>query len=344
VWSEPAGEAGEKVESAETPAMRTLYGGQAVNEALAVAMDQDDRVFLAGEGVGVSIHPNPLGPTHGLLDRFGKERVRDTPVSEAAIAGLAVGAATMGLLPVVEVMFFPFFTLASDMLVNHAAKLRYLSGGKTPVPLTVRVKGGRVQAGCQHSHNLEAWIAHSPGLKLVWASNPADMKGILLSAIFDPDPVIVVEDMALYWRQGEAPEGDVRVPLGCASVTRKGSDVTVATYGMGVHSALQAAETLDEEGISVEVLDLRTLVPLDKEAVLRSVSHTGRFVALHEANRFCGFGAELASLVAEEGFGELKAPVRRVAAPNTPVPFAPSQEAFYRPGPSQLIAAVRSMV
>jgi 2-oxoisovalerate dehydrogenase E1 component len=341
VWSDLASE---KVEGEGASPVQTLYGGQAVNQALAVALAQDERVFLAGEGVGISIHPNPLGPTHGLLDRFGKERVRDTPVSEAAIAGLAVGAATMGLLPVVEVMFFPFFTLASDMLVNHAAKLHYLSGGRTPVPLTVRVKAGRVQAGCQHSHNLEAWIAHSPGLKLAWGSNPSDIKGLLLSAIFDPDPVIVVEDMALYWRQGEAPEGDFRVPLGRASVARKGSDVTVATYGMGVHTALQAAETLEEEGISVEVLDLRTLVPLDKDTVLRSVSHTGRFAALHEANRFCGFGAELAAMVAEEAFGDLKAPVRRVAAPNIPVPFAPSQEAFFRPGPSDLIAAVRTML
>jgi 2-oxoisovalerate dehydrogenase E1 component len=328
----------------QAPAVQTVFGGQAVQDALATAMAQDERVFLAGEGVGTSIHPSPMGPTHGLLDRFGKERVRDTPVSEAAIAGLAVGAATMGLLPVVEVMFFPFFTLASDMLVNHAAKLRFLSGGKTPVPLTVRVKGGRVQAGCQHSHNLEAWIAHAPGLKLVWGSNPADMKGLLLSAIFDPDPVIVVEDMALYWRKGEMPEGDVRVPLGRAAIAREGSDVTVATYGMGVHTALQAAETLGEEGISLEVLDLRTLVPLDKEAVLQSVSHTGRFVALHEANRFCGYGAELAAVVAEEGYGDLKAPVRRVAAPDIPVPFAPSQEAFSRPGPQKLMATVRSML
>lgn len=324
--------------------MRELHGGQAVNEALALAMEMDDRVFLAGEGVGVSIHHNPMGPTHGLLERFGKKRVRDTPVSEAAIAGLAVGAATMGLLPVVEVMFFPFVTLASDMLVNHAAKLNYLSGGRTPVPLTVRVKAGLgFQAGCQHSHNLEAWMAHTPGLKLVFASNPADLKGLLLSAIFDPGPVMVVEELALYRMKGDVPEGDVRAPLGRAAVRRKGSDVTVAAYGSAVERALHAAEVLHEEGISVEVVDLRSLVPLDRETVLASVSRTGRFVVVHDATRFCGFGAEMAAMVAEEAFGELKAPVRRVAAPDAPVPFSPVQEQAYKPGPEDVVAAVRSI-
>jgi pyruvate dehydrogenase E1 component beta subunit len=325
--------------------MREIFGGQAVNEALSLAMELDDRVFLAGEGVGVSIHHNPMGPTHGLLERFGPRRVRDTPVSEAAIAGLGVGAATLGLLPVVEIMFFPFVTLASDMLVNHAAKLRYLSGGKTPVPLTVRVKAGiGFQAGCQHSHNLEAWMAHAPGLKVVFASNPADMKGLLLSAIFDQDPVIVVEDLSLYRLRGEVPEGDVRVPIGQAAVARAGADVTVVAYGSAVQTALRAANTLEEEGVSLEVLDLRSLVPLDRDAVLASVAKTGRFVMVHDATRSCGFGAEVAAMVAEEAFSDLKAPVRRVAAPDAPVPFAPSQEEFYKPGPEEIIAAVRSIM
>jgi 2-oxoisovalerate dehydrogenase E1 component len=324
---------------------RDLFGGQAVNEALTLAMEQDERVFLAGEGVGVSIHHNPMGATHGLLDRFGPRRVRDTPVSEAAIAGLAVGSATLGLLPVVEIMFFPFVTLASDMLVNHAAKLSYLSGGRTPVPLTVRVKAGiGFQAGCHHSHNLEAWMAHSPGLKVVWGSTPADMKGLLLSAIFDPGPVLVVEDLTLYRARGPVPDGDVRVPLGKAAVAREGRDVTVAAYGAAVHTALRAAGELAGEGVSTEVLDLRSLVPLDREAVLASVARTGRFVMLHEATRFCGFGAEVAAMVAEESFADLKGPVRRVAAPDAPVPFAPSQERFYRPGPEQLVTAIRSIL
>jgi len=329
----------------DDPDERELFGGQAVNEALALSMGLDERVFLAGEGVGVSIHHNPMGATHGLLDRFGPRRVRDTPVSEAAIAGLAVGAATLGLLPVVEIMFFPFVTLASDMLVNHAAKLCYLSGGRTPVPLTVRVKAGvGFQAGCHHSHNLEAWMAHSPGLKVVWGSTPADMKGLLLSAIFDPGPVLVVEDMPLYRSRGPVPNGDVRVPLGVARVAREGRDVTVAAYGAAVHTALRAAEGLSSEGISAEVLDLRSLVPLDRETILASVARTGRFVMLHEATRFCGFGAEVAAMVAEEAYGALEAPVRRVAAPDAPVPFAPSQERFYKPGPEDLAEAIRSVL
>lgn len=324
--------------------MRTLYGGQAVNEALTVAMETDDRVFLAGEGVGVSIHVNPMGPTHGLLERFGDRRVRDTPVSEAAIAGLAVGSATLGLLPVVEIMFFPFVTLASDMLVNHAAKLRYLSGGRTPVPMTVRLKAGiGFQAGCHHSHNLEAWMAHAPGLKLVFPSNPADMKGLLLSAIFHSDPVMVVEDLGLYRMQGEVPEGDARTPLGRAAVVREGADVTVAAYGGAVGMALEAAASLQEDGISVEVVDLRSLVPLDRETLLTSVGRTGRFVMVHEATRFGGLGAEVAAMVAEEAFESLAAPVRRVAAPHAPVPFATVQERAYKPGPEDVAAAVRSI-
>ena len=326
--------------------MRALYGGQAVNEALALAMEMDERVFLAGEGVGVSIHHNPMGPTHGLLDRFGPRRVRDTPVSEAAIAGLGVGAATLGLLPVVEIMFFPFITLASDMLVNHAAKLRYLSGGKTPVPLTVRVKAGLgFQAGCQHSHNLEAWLAHIPGLKLVSGSNPADMKGLLLSAIFDPDPVVVVEDLALYRSKGDTPAGDFRVPLGKAAVVREGTDATVAAYGRAIQVALQAADALGgTDGLSIEVLDLRSLVPLDRAAVLESVGRTGRFVVVHDATRFCGYGAEVTAMVAEEAFQDLRAPVRRVAAPDAPVPFSPSLERSYEPGARDVISAIRSLL
>lgn len=319
--------------------------GQAIADALTVAMDSDSRVFLAGEGVGTSIHQNPHLPTHGLLDRFGPHRVRDTPVSEAAIAGLAVGASCMGLLPVVEIMFFPFMTLASDMLVNHAAKLGYLSGGKSTFPLTVRVKAGiGFQAGCQHSHNLEAWMAHVPGLKMVWASTPAEAKGLLLSAIFDPDPVIVVEDMKLYWSFGQVPQGDHRVPLGRAAVARPGTDATVAAYGKALHTALAAAEDLQAQDISLEVVDLRSLVPLDKETLLYSVRKTGRFLALHEANRFCGFGAELAAMVAEEAWDRLKAPPSRLAAPDIPVPFAPPQEDFYLPGSADVAETVRRMI
>ncbi|MFW5733956.1 MAG: alpha-ketoacid dehydrogenase subunit beta [Oceanidesulfovibrio sp.] len=325
--------------------MRELFTGVAIREALTLAMEMDERVFIAGEGVGVSIHDNPIFPTHGLLEQFGERRVKDTPVSEAAIAGLAVGASNMGLLPVVEIMFFPFITLATDMLVNHAAKLRYLSGGKSGFPLTVRVKAGLgFQAGCQHSHNLEAWMAHVPGLKMVFASTPADAKGLLLSAIFDPDPVIVVEEMGLYFMQGEVPEGDVRVPLGKARTVRPGADATAVAYGGAVFAALAAAETLQQEGVNLEVIDLRTLVPLDREAVLESLGRTGRLVTVHDANKFCGYGAELAAMAADEGFASLKAPVKRVAAPDAPVPFTPPQEQFYKPGAGDIVEAVRSIM
>ncbi|WP_027367307.1 alpha-ketoacid dehydrogenase subunit beta [Desulfocurvibacter africanus] len=325
--------------------MLEMHTGVAVREALTLAMEQDERIFIAGEGVGVSIHDSPLMPTYGLLQKFGPRRVKDTPVSEAAIAGLAVGAANLGLLPVVEIMFFPFITLASDMLVNHAAKLRYLSGGKSSFPLTVRVKTGiGFQAGCQHCHPLEAWMAHIPGLKVVYASTPADAKGLLLSAIFDPDPVIVIEEMGLYWMKGDVPEGDVRVPLGKARLVKPGRDVTIVAYGSAVYTALQAAGQLEAEGISAEVIDLRSLVPLDKQAVLESVKKTGRFVTVHDANKFCGFGAELAAMVAEEAFDSLKAPVRRVAAPEAPVPFCPPQEKFYKPDAGKVNAAVKGIM
>ena len=225
--------------------MVKLSTGQALQSALDLALSLDETVFIAGEGVGTSIHLDPNLPTHGLLEKYGPKRIKDTPVSEAAIAGLAVGASAMGLRPVVEIMFFPFMTLASDMLVNHAAKLRYMSGGKTAFPMTVRVKAGvNFGAGCQHSHNLEAWIAHAPGLKLIFPSNPSDAKGLLLSAIFDPNPVVFVEEMLLYWMPGEVPEGDFRIPIGKANVMCSGEDCSLISYGGAVHTALRAAEIL----------------------------------------------------------------------------------------------------
>ena len=319
--------------------------GKAINQGLDLAMSLDERIFLAGEGVGVSIHLDPNMPTYGLLEKFGPTRVKDTPVSEAAIAGLAVGASCLGLLPVVEIMFFPFFTLASDMIINHAAKLRYLSGGKSSFPLTVRIKSGSgFSAGCQHSHNLEAWVAHIPGLKVVYPSTPADAKGLLLSAIFDPNPVIVIEDMALYGREDEVPEGDFRVPLGQARLVQSGSDCTLVSYGSAMYTVLEAAQRLATEGISAEVLDLRCLVPLDRARLLESVRKTGRLVVIHEANKFGGFGAEIAALVAEEAFEHLKSPIRRVAAPDIPVPFSPPQENFFRPSPEKVLDAVHSIM
>lgn len=325
--------------------MAEISFGQALNEALDLAMTIDERVFLAGEGVGVSIHVDPNMPSHGLLEKYGPRRVKDTPVSEAAIAGLAVGSSALGLRPVVEIMFFPFITLAMDMLVNHAGKLRYLSGGKSSFPLTVRIKAGMgFSAGCQHSHNLEAWLAHSPGLKVVFPSTPEDAKGLLLSAIFDPNPVIVIEEMGLYWMRAETPSGDHRIPIGKARIVIPGKNCTVVTYGSAVYTALEAAKVLAGEGISLEVVDIRSIVPLDKALILDSVRKTGRLVVLHDATRFGGFGAEIAATAAEEAFDALKAPVIRVAAPDIPVPVSPPQEKFYKPGPDKVAEAVRSLV
>ena len=308
-------------------------------------MQRDPGVFLAGEGIGVGIHSSPMLPTAGLLNDLGVRRVKDTPVSEAAIAGLAVGAAVAGLKPVVEIMFNPFFTLASDMIVNHAAKLRYLSGGKCAFPLVVRIKSGAgFGAGCQHSHNLEAWSAHCPGLKTIMPATPADAKGLLKSAIRDPNPVVFFEDMRLYFVPGPVPEEEYLTPIGKADVKRQGNDVTVVTWSKMVGVALKAAEQISKEGIDMEVVDLRTLVPMDKATLLDSVRKTGRLVVLHEATRTGGFAGEVAAVVMEAAFDSLKAPLRRVTGPDIPVPASPPLESFYIPSEENLITAVREIV
>ncbi|WP_045211711.1 alpha-ketoacid dehydrogenase subunit beta [Desulfonatronovibrio magnus] len=325
--------------------MQKLGMGQAVNQALKEEMYRDPNVFIAGEGVGVSIHVNPMFPTHGLLEEFGPARVKDTPVSEAAIAGLAVGAAEAGLRPVVEIMFNPFFTLASDMIVNHAAKLRYLSGGKSSFPLVVRIKSGAgFGAGCQHSHNLEAWAAHCPGLKVVMPSTSADAKGLLKSAIRDDNPVIFIEHMGLYFAQMPVPEEEYLTPLGHADIKRPGRDLTVVTWSGTLGAAMNAAEQLSRDGIEMEVVDLRTLNPLDKETILGSVEKTGRLIVMHEATRTAGFGAEVAAVVMEEGFKFLKAPLKRVTGPDIPVPASPPLEKFYIPDENDLIKAAREIL
>lgn len=325
--------------------MQRLTMGQAVNQALREEMLRDPAVFIAGEGVGVSIHDNPLMPAAGLLEAFGPERVKDTPVSEAAIAGLAVGAAAMGLRPVVEIMFNPFFTIASDMIVNHAAKLRYLSGGKSSFPLVVRMKtGAGFSAGCQHSHNLEAWAAHIPGLKVVIPSTPADAKGLLKTAIRDDNPVIFIEDMMLYFTPGEVSDEEYLTPLGKADVKREGSDVTIVSWSKMVGVALRGAEALAEKGIDAEVLDLRTLSPLDRETLVASVRKTGRLAVLHEATRTGGFGGEVCAVVGEEAFSSLKAPFLRVTGPDIPVPCSRPLEQFYIPSEEKLVEAVLGML
>ncbi len=324
--------------------MQQLTMGQAINQALREEMTRDPDVFIAGEGVGTGIHAAPVLPTFGLLEDFGPSRVKDTPVSEAAIAGLAVGASVMGLKPVVEIMFNPFFTIASDMIVNHAAKLRYLSGGKSSFPMVVRMKSGAgFMAGCQHSHNLEAWVAHCPGLKVVMPGSPADAKGLLKSAIRDPNPVIFIEDMALYFVPGPVPEEEYLTPIGPADVKKSGSDVTIVTWSKMLGVAFGAAGALAEKGIDAEVVDLRTLAPLDKETVLKSVRKTGRLVVLHEATRTGGFAGEISAIVAEEAFGSLKAPFKRVTGPDIPVPFSPPLEKFYIPSVDSVVKTVMEL-
>ena len=325
--------------------MQQLAMGQAVNQALREEMLRDPYVFIAGEGVGVSIHANPNLPTAGLLKEFGSRRVLDTPVSEAAIAGLAVGASAAGLRPVVEIMFSPFFTLASDMIVNHAAKLHYLSGGKSNFPMVVRMKAGAgFSAGCQHSHNLEAWVAHCPGLKVVMPSTPADAKGLLKSAIRDDDPVVFIEDMMLYFVPGPVPDEDYLTPIGQADVKRQGKDVTIVTWSKMLAVAMKGAEQLAKQGIEAEVLDLRTLVPLDKESLLASVRKTGRLVVLHEATRTGGFAGEICAVVTEEAFHSLKAPFRRVTGPDIPVPCSPPLEQFFIPNETNLVRAIQEIL
>jgi len=316
---------------------------EALNAALADALAADPDVILLGEdladpGGGIS------QVTKGLSTAFGTDRVRDTPISEAAIVGAAVGAAVSGLRPVAELMIMDFISIALDQLVNHAAKARFMSGGLLRVPLTLRtaVFGG-IGSGATHSQSLEAWVAHVPGLKVVVPSTPADAKGLLTACIFDDDPCVFVENVALYGSRGPVPEGSHRVPLGQAAVARPGRDVTLVTYGRTVRDALAAADQLATEGVEVEVVDLRSLVPFDADTVLASAARTRRVVVAHHATRFAGFGAEVAAMVGEELFGTLEAPVLRVGARFAPIGSAATLEAAVLPSVTSLVDAVRSV-
>jgi pyruvate/2-oxoglutarate/acetoin dehydrogenase E1 component len=314
---------------------------QAINQALGDALAADPSVIVLGEDVAGA--GGSFKATRGLLERFGADRVRDTPISEAAIVGASVGAALSGLKPVVEIMFMDFVTLAMDAIVNQAAKAHFMFGGQGSVPIVVRLPhGGGLNAGPQHSQCLEAWFAHVPGLKVVCPANAADAYGLLRAAIDDPDPVIFVENKALYAQKSELGDPPRAAPLGRAQVVRSGRDVTVIAYGASVALALSAAATLAAEGVELEVVDLRSLLPWDKTAVLASVARTHRAVVVHEAVRAFGVGAEIAATIGEEGFDELDAPVIRVGAPFMPVPFARSLEARYLPDANAVIAAVRT--
>lgn len=315
---------------------------QEITTTLAEAMRDDPRVLVLGEDVAEG---GPWGATAGLAGEFGPERVRNTPISEAAICGVAIGAAQSGLRPVVEIMFVDFVTLALDQLVNQAAKAHFMSGGQLEVPLVLRTQGGAGQrGGAQHSQSLEAWLTHVPGLKVVMPSTAADAAGLLATAIADPNPVVFVENKTLYFRKEEVPEAREPVPLGRARVAREGRDVTVVALSRLVPESLAAAEELARDGIELEVIDPRTLVPLDLDVIVESVRRTHRLVVAHEAVLHGGFGAEIAARVQSAAFDELDAPVERVGAPFAPIPFSPPLEDAYLPGRAEVTSAVRAVL
>lgn len=317
---------------------------EALKQGLREEMVRDERVFLMGEDIGLN-WGGAFKVTKGLAEEFGVERVRDTPISENAIAGAAVGAAITGLRPVAEIMFGDLITLAMDQVCNQAAKMRYMFGGQTSVPLVIRsVFGGGKSIASHHSQSLEAWFMHTPGLKIAVPAFAYDVKGLIKTAIRDPDPVMFFEHKLVYDKKEEVPEEDYLIPFGEAKVRREGADVTVwATFFM-VHKALEVAEELAKEGISVEVIDPRTLAPLDKKTLIESVKKTGRLVAVSEETKTGAVTAEIAAIVQEEAFDWLDAPVKRVNAPDTPVPFSPTLEQFFIPDNKRIAEAIREIV
>lgn len=324
--------------------MKEMTYAEAVREALRQEMIRDDSVFLIGEDVGS--YGGAFGVSYGLVDEFGEDRVRDTPISEAGIMGAATGAALMGMRPVAEIMFMDFTTIAMDQLVNQAAKLRFMFGGKAKVPLVLRTPGGSgTGAAAHHSQSFEAWFVHVPGLKVVMPSTPYDAKGLLVASIRDDNPVIFVEHKLLYKTKGPVPEEEYIIPLGTADVKRTGRDLTIVATSIMVPRALDAAETLAGEGIDVEVVDPRTLKPLDEETIFSSVIKTGRVLIAHEACKTGGAGAEIAARIAEsEAFDYLDAPIKRLAGLDIPVPYNRNLERRMVPQVEDIVAAARELV
>ena len=322
---------------------RKLSYVQAFNEAVRQEMAADDNVFCAGEDIGA--FGGVFQTYAGLQKEFGVRRVVDTPISEQAIVGLGVGAAVTGLRPIVDIMFMDFICVAFDQIVNQAAKLKYMFGGSATIPLTITTGGGAgLSAAAQHSQSLEALLCHIPGLKVVQPSNPYDMKGLMTACIRENNPTIMIKHKRLLGMQGEVPEEPYAVPLGVANVLREGSDVTVVGWGRMVNEALAVANKLADEGIDVEVIDPRTLQPLDTATIVESVRKTNRVIVVHEAVRFGGLGAEIAAQIQEEAFDYLDAPVARIAAPFSPVPFTPVLEQAYLPSAADIEAKIRSII
>jgi acetoin:2,6-dichlorophenolindophenol oxidoreductase subunit beta len=313
---------------------------EAVGRAIAQEMERDERVYFIGEDVAAA--GGVFKTTEGLLERFGPARVRDTPISEQAIIGAVMGAAMNGLRPIAELMFSDFFAVCWDLVVNQIAKARYMTNGQVTLPLVIRTaNGGGLRFGAQHSQSIESWAMAIPGLKVIVPSTPVDMVGLFAAAVRDDDPVIVVEPKVLYASKGEIPDGEIVDRLGVATVRRPGEDVTLCALGAMVPTAMEAANRLADDGISAEVIDVRSLVPLDTEMILASVGRTGRLVTVEENPRLCGWGAELASIVAEERFFELDAPIVRVTTPHIPLPAADSLEDLAIPSVDRVVDGVR---
>ncbi len=311
----------------------------AIRSGLAEELRRDSSVYVFGEDVALG---GPFGATKGLAEEFGANRIVNTPISEGTVMGLAIGAATAGLRPVVEIMFIDFITLAMDQLVNHAAKLHYMSGGQLSIPLTVRVQCGISGAmGAHHSQSLEAWLAHVPGLKIVMPSNPADAKGLLKTAIRDDNPVVFVEHRGLYWSKGQVTDADDLVPIGKAKILRPGDQLTIVALSSMVAPALAAAEEFASSGIAAEVIDPRSISPLDLQSLVDSVKKTSRAIVVHEAVEQGGIGAEIVARIQQEAFYYLDSPVLRVAAPVAPVPASPTLEAQFLPGKQRILEAAR---
>ncbi|WP_026975449.1 alpha-ketoacid dehydrogenase subunit beta [Alicyclobacillus contaminans] len=321
--------------------MREITYQEAIREAMSQMMRESDDVFVMGEDIGV--YGGAFGVTRGMIEEFGSERIRNTPISESAIAGCAVGAALTGMRPILELQFSDFITIATDQIVNQAAKLRYMFGGKAKVPMVVRTPGGSgTGAAAQHSQSLEAWMAHIPGLKVVQPSTAYDAKGLLKAAVDDDNPVIFYEHKLLYRTKCHVPESLYSIPLGQADVKREGKDVTVVATSIMVHKALEAARLLEQDGIDVEVVDPRTLVPLDEETLVQSVKKTGRLVVVYEAVKRGGFGAEIVSVIAEsEAFDYLDAPIVRLGGLPVPIPYNPELEKHAVPQVPDIVEAVK---
>lgn len=318
---------------------------RSVNSAMADAMRDDPKVVLLGEDIGDAEEGGVVGVTRGLSSEFGTDRVRTTPISEQAIIGAAIGASLVGYKPVAEIMLMNFTTVAMDMIVNHAAKLRFMSGGQTNVPIVIRTMTGTgFGSGGQHCDYLEAWFAHTAGIKVVAPSSPRDAYGLMRAAIDDPDPVLFIENLPTYWNQDDAAEPGYRVPIGKANLLSEGSDITIIAYARMIQEARPAVARLAEEGISAELIDLRSIAPWDREAVLNSARKTGRVLVVHEAVTPFGAGAEISSVVHETLFRELKAPVKRLGGAFCPVPFSKPLETAFAPRTDDIVAAARSLM